>query len=243
MQLGAATWPAADASETELAVLPVGSTEQHGPHAPLGTDTLAAAAVAEGGVERSDHEVAVAPAIPVGVAKEHRRFAGTLWVSPETFRSYVHETVESLAAHGWTRVVVVNGHGGNVAPLEEVCARLSRDGTADAVAFTWFDAVDLEAMGVEMGHAGPVETSLLLELHPELVDETEFDRAAAGAADHWGEWVGGVNLAHDSDTFTTSGAVGDPTESSTELGTRLYEAATDRLATLLDAVATRPGGE
>ena len=242
MQLVEATWPEADASETRLAVLPVGSTEQHGPHAPLGTDSLAAAAIADGGVERSDHDAVVAPSIPVGVAEEHRGFAGTLWVSPGAFRSYVRETIESLAAHGWTRVVVVNGHGGNVAALDEVCSRLGRDGTADAVAFTWFDAIDLDELGVGMGHAGPVETSLLRRLRPELVDEAEFDRAAAGGADRWGEWVGGVDLAHDSDTFTTSGAVGDPRESNTELGARLYDAATDRLATLLDAVATRLPG-
>ncbi|PSP53226.1 creatininase, partial [Halobacteriales archaeon QH_3_68_24] len=121
MDLAAATWPDADTVETDLAVLPVGSTEQHGPHAPLGTDALTAESVATAGVDAYDGEVVVGPTIPVGVAEEHRQFAGTLWVSPDTFRDYVGETVAALASHGWDRVVVVNGHGGNVDALRELC--------------------------------------------------------------------------------------------------------------------------
>ncbi len=243
MHLTEATWTEADALETDLAVLPVGSTEQHGPHAPLGTDALTAAAVAAEGADRADHEVVVAPTIPVGVAEEHRQFAGTLWVSPDTFRSYVRETVESLADNGWDRVVVVNGHGGNVGPLREACARLSRDGTAYAVQFTWFDAVDPEAVGFEgeMGHGGPVETSLVLHLRADLVDEDSLEAAADGAAEGWGEWQAGVNLAYDSAEFTESGVVGDPGQGSAELGERLHDAASDHLAGLLETVAKRAG--
>ncbi|ERH09198.1 MAG: uncharacterized protein, putative amidase [halophilic archaeon J07HX64] len=241
MHLTESTWRDADAMETSLAVLPVGSTEQHGPHAPLGTDALTAEAIAAEAVERVDREVAVAPTVPVGVAAEHRQFTGTLWVSPDSFRSYVRETAESLAHHGWDRVVVVNGHGGNVAPLREVCARLSREGTAYAVPFTWFDAVDPAEVGFSgaMGHGGPVETSLVSHLRPDLVDETAFEAAAEGGADGWGEWQDGVNLAYDSAEFSDSGVVGDPGEGSADLGERLHDLASDRLASLLDTVATR----
>ena len=241
MHLTESTWADADALAGDLAVLPVGSTEQHGPHAPLGTDTLAAEAIAAAGAARVDREVAVAPAVPVGVAEEHRAFAGTLWVSHNTFRAYVRDIITSLAHHGQDRVVVVNGHGGNVGPLRECCARLSREGTAYAVPFTWFDAVDPEAVDFlgAMGHAGPVETSLVQHLRPELVDEDRFERAAAGAADSWGEWAAGVNLAYDSDEFAESGVVGDPAEGSAEVGEQLYELASDHLADLLDVVATR----
>jgi creatinine amidohydrolase len=241
MHLTEATWRDAEALETGLAVLPVGSTEQHGPHAPLGTDALTAAAIAAEGVDRIDREVAVAPAVPVGVAEEHRQFPGTLWVSPDTFRGYVRETVESLAQHGWNRVVVVNGHGGNVGPLRETCARLTRDGTAYAVQFTWFDAVDPAEVGFDgaMGHGGPVETSLVQHLRADLVETDQFEAAADGAAEGWGEWQAGVNLAYDSAEFTESGVVGDPGEGSAALGERLHDAASDRLADLLETVAAR----
>jgi len=235
MHLQSATWTDADAVETDLALLPVGSTEQHGPHAPLGTDVLTAEAVAAAGADACDSEVVVAPAIPVGVAEEHRHFAGTLWVGEDTFRDYVRETVASLAHHGWDHVVVVNGHGGNVDALREVCARISRHDDAYAVAFTWFDAVDAP----EMGHGGPVETSLLQATHGDLVREERLDDAAAGGADGWGEWVSGVNLTYDTAEFSENGTVGDPREGSRERGEQLLDEASDALTTLLDRVAER----
>jgi creatinine amidohydrolase len=126
MHLSDATWTEVADLDTDLALIPTGSTEQHGPHAPLGTDTLNAVAVADAGAEAYGGEVVVAPPIPVGIAEEHRHFPGTLWVSPDTFRAYVRETVASLASHGFDRVVVVNGHGGNVDALREVTGTISR---------------------------------------------------------------------------------------------------------------------
>ncbi len=243
MHLSAVAWPAADAADTDLAILPVGSTEQHGPHAPLGTDAFTAEAVAARGADEADREVVVGPTIPVGIAEEHSAFAGTLWVSEDTFRQYVRETVASLASHGWDRVVVVNGHGGNVDALRECCGRLTRGGDAYAVPFTWFDAVDLDAVSLppeaSMGHGGPVETSLLRHLRPDLVDEDRFDEAREAGAERWGEWVSGVNLAYDTDEFSESGAVGDPAQSDPAVGEALLDQAGEALAELLAAVAQR----
>ncbi|MFW6385240.1 MAG: creatininase family protein, partial [Halodesulfurarchaeum sp.] len=93
MNLADGTWTDAEATETDLALLPVGSTEQHGPHAPLGTDHLAAEAIAAEAAESFERDVIVAPAVPIGVSEEHRQFTGSLWVSPDTFRAYVRETI------------------------------------------------------------------------------------------------------------------------------------------------------
>jgi creatinine amidohydrolase len=241
MNLSEHSWTDAADTETNLAVLPVGSTEQHGPHAPLGTDTLTATAVAEAGVDRYDSEVVLGPAVPVGVAAEHRQFPGTLWVSEETFRDYVRETVASLASHGWDRVVVVNGHGGNVDALRELCGTLVRETDAYAVPFTWFDAADYDDLSVDirMGHGGPVETSLLQHVHPDLVLSDRLDAAGEDAADGWGEWQSGVNLAYDSAEFTENGVVGDPRDGSADIGKQLQESATEALVALLEAVETR----
>ncbi|MFC7204591.1 creatininase family protein [Haloferax namakaokahaiae] len=238
MRLSEATWTDVSDLDTDLALLPVGSTEQHGPHAPLGTDALNAETIAEGGADAYDGDVVVAPTIPVGVAEEHRNFAGTLWVSPDTFRAYVRETIESLASHGFDRVVVVNGHGGNVEALAEVCRRVSRSGEAYSVAFTWFDAVGEHSS--KMGHGGPLETALLRHTHSELVREDRIEEAQKGAADRWGEWVAGVNLAHDSDEFAENGVVGDPGEGDSALGAELETRATEALASLIGAVEDRP---
>ncbi|GAB3682552.1 creatininase family protein [Salinarchaeum chitinilyticum] len=251
MHLAEAAWTDVRALETELAVLPVGSTEQHGPHAPLSTDTLAAEAVAAAGAERfgqeengedtaGGNEIVVAPAIPFGVAEEHRQFDGTMWVGEDTFRSYVRDAAKSLAHHGFDRIVFVNGHGGNVDALREVAGRLSRDGDAYAVPFTWFDSVDAP----DMGHAGPVETSMLRHVAPELVRDDRLDEAVAGASDGWGEWVAGVNLAFDSAEFSESGVVGDPMDADADRGDALLSAAAEALVVLLEAVGQRdPPGQ
>jgi creatinine amidohydrolase len=238
MQLTEATWTDADELDTHLALLPVGSTEQHGPHAPLGTDHLTASVVAASAAEtyeKHEREIVVAPAVPVGIAEEHRQFSGTLWVSPDSFRSYVRDVLTSLVSHGWNRIVLVNGHGGNVGALREICADVTRHEEAYTVPFTWFDAIGATGMG----HGGPVETALLRAIAPGLVRDERIEEARAGASDGWGEWVAGTNLAFDSMEFTDSGAVGDPSEGTAERGEELLEQATAALVTLLEAIDER----
>jgi creatinine amidohydrolase len=241
MHLADATWTDVRDADTRLALLPVGSTEGHGPHAPLGTDTLDAESVAAAAADRYEAEqdapVVVGPPVTVGISEEHRAFDGTLWVSPDTFRSYVQETVESLAHHGLDRVVLVNGHGGNIDALHEVSARLTRDGTARVAPFTWFDAVGEHSS--DMGHAGPLETAMLRHEHPELVREDRIEEAQEGASNRWGDWVSGVNLAYDSDEFTENGVVGDPADGDAEQGEELLGLASEALVDLLVALEKR----
>lgn len=238
MQLSESTWTEIEdvTQTTDLAVLPVGSTEQHGPHAPLGTDTITAREIAAAGTERYEGRVVVGPTVPVGIAAEHRQFTGTLWVSEETFRRYVRETIESFIHHDLTRVVVVNGHGGNVDALREVCAGISRTTEGYTAPFTWFNAVSIEQ---EMGHGGPLETALLRRLQPELIRADRIEDARAGGAERWGEWQSGTNLAYDSSEFTDSGVVGDPSNGDTALGEELLTQAATALCELLDAVTAR----
>jgi len=244
MDLAEHTWTDADGADTDLAVVPVGSTEQHGPHAPLGTDTMTATAVAAAGVDRYDGRAVVAPGVPVGVAEEHAQFPGTLWVTPDTFRAYLRDVLGSLVTHGWNRIVVVNGHGGNVPAVREVCGRVTREGDAYAVPFTWFDAVDVDDIDAltgdeSMGHGGPVETSLLQATNGEVVHADRLDDAAANSADGWGEFEHSVNLAYDIVEFSENGTVGDPRDASRERGAELLDAASDALADLLETVRER----
>lgn len=239
MRLADSTWTDVRDAETDIAVLPIGSTEQHGPHAPLGVDWMTAEAIASRGAERyaeeHDEEVLVGPTIPVGIAAEHRNFDGTLWVSEDTFRNYVRETIESLATHGIDALVAVNGHGGNVDALREVCAQITRGDDAYAVQYTWFDSVEYD----DLGHAGPAETSVIRHLRPELIHEDRTEMAAVEGSETWGEWLHGTNLAYDSDSFTASGAVGDPREGDAALGAELLDEAGAALSELLAAVARR----
>jgi len=136
-------------------------------------------------------------------------------------------------------VVLVNGHGGNVEALAEVARRVSRDGATDAyaVSFTWFEAVGEHAN--RMGHGGPLETALLRHVAPDLVREDRIEEGRDGGSPRWGEWIRGVNLAHDSDEFTGNGVVGDPTEGTAVLGETLLGRASEALCEVTRAVVER----
>src|SRR3972149_3375154 len=106
----------------DIALLPVGSTEQHGPQNPLGTDHLIARCLAEEAAKRT--KVVCLPAVPFGVRSRHRQFWGTVHVKPETFKVYVRDICVSLKYYGVRKIVVVNGHGGNTPALAALAGEL-----------------------------------------------------------------------------------------------------------------------
>lgn len=239
------TTTAAEALESaEVGVLPVGSTEQHGPALALGMDHLAAEAFAHSVVDRED--VVVLPTIPVGISEHHRQFDGTLWVSDETFERYVAETLSSLAGHGVRKAVIVNGHGGNIPALGRAARRLREGHTQYALPWNWWESVTEEAeahFDEEGGHADAMESSILWHLHPDLVDPDALADAEAGASEGWGETVHGASIGFDTIDFSESGAVGSPTQADPEKGAALFEAGAEALDELIDWLADRPISE
>ncbi|AGB36523.1 creatininase family protein [Natronococcus occultus] len=235
------TAAAEDVDAADVAVLPVGSTEQHGPALPLGMDHMAAEGFAHTATDRED--AVVLPTLPVGVSEHHRQFDGTLYVGPETFEDYVRETISSLAAHGVRKVVVVNGHGGNSEALRRAARRLREERTAFAPPWNWWDAVDEladELFDEDGGHADAAESSLLWHLREDLVRPDALEAAEAGASERWGESIHGAVLGFDTIDFSESGAVGRPTQADPEKGRQLFETGRDRLHALLDWLAERP---
>lgn len=165
--LGRLTWEEADRDGGGLLVaVPIGATEQHGPHLPLDTDTRVAVALADGLASRRA-DVVVAPAIPYGSSGEHAAFAGTLSIGQQALEQVIVELVRS--ADHWRGVVLVCGHGGNLVALQWAIARLERERRP---VLSWAPSVP----GGD-AHAGRTETSLLLALCPDAV---HLDRAEAG---------------------------------------------------------------
>ncbi|WP_327052823.1 creatininase family protein [Halomicrococcus gelatinilyticus] len=235
------TTTASDAlAEAEVALLPTGSVEQHGPALPLGTDFLAAEAVARELADRE--EVVVLPTVPVGVSEHHRQFDGTLWTDPETFEAYVRDVVASVASHGVRKAVVVNGHGGNDDALKRVARDLRQSEVAFAPSWNWWSGLDdliAELFDTSLGHADEVESSMVLAVAEDLVREAALADAEAGASDSWGERVHGANVGLDTADFSDSGAVGRPTNASREAGEELFDRATEELAALVDWLGDR----
>lgn len=236
------TTEAADALESaEVALLPTGSTEQHGPALPLATDALTAEAVATG-LDRTD--VVVLPTVPVGVSEHHRQFDGTLWLSAPTFEAAIRETLSSVASHGVRKAIIVNGHGGNTAANRQAARRLRTERTAFVAPWNWWDGVPdatADALFDEAGgHADARESSVVLHLRPDLVDRDMLAAAEEGASEGWGRDVAGADVGFDTIDFSASGATGTPTAADADAGRQLLEAAGESLTTLVDWLVDEP---
>jgi creatinine amidohydrolase len=158
-----------------LVVLPVGATEQHGPHLATGTDTLVVDMVSRfasaRAAESAHRHIVLAPAMPFGSSDHHLSFGGTLSLSPETMISAVCDLARSIVAGGGKRLVLVNGHGGNRGVCHAAAAMASaRHGMAVAVTHYW-DLLPESKDAPIPGHAGEFETAMVLALRPELVGE------------------------------------------------------------------------
>lgn len=128
--------------DIEVAILPVSSTEQHGPALPLSTDTKYAEPVTNGVADRSD--TVVLPSIPIGVSPHHRQFHGSLWVSAVTFEQYIYDTLASITEHGIRKAIIVNGHGGNTPAIERVSQNLYWEEIAFVLPWSWWEGVKQE---------------------------------------------------------------------------------------------------
>jgi creatinine amidohydrolase len=160
VRLGACTWPELDRDAPSALVIPLGATEQHGPHLPLETDTLIACAIAEAAAAGRP-DIVIAPALPYGSSDEHRGFPGTLSLGRDALEAAVIALVRST--EHFAAVVLLSWHGGNVDPLARAVSRLREEGRRVACWQPSHECGD--------AHAGRVETALMLAIAPELVGE------------------------------------------------------------------------
>lgn len=226
------TWPMvaqAVADGVTTVILPLGATEQHGPHLPLGTDTVRALALAERLAERLP--VLVGPVLPIGCSDEHGGFAGLLSLEADTLAAVLVDCARRMVAWGVKRLVILSAHGGNgralalaeaqlryelpelglwIPDAETLCGSAVRE-----VATT--DGVSINAIGL---HAGEGETSELLHLCPEQVS---MNRAMPG---YIGDMTEGLNrlIAAGTQALTATGVVGDPRSADANRGMRYLAA-------------------
>ena len=211
------TWPEAEARRDagDCLVVPVGSTEQHGPHLPVSTDTDIAVALAERVALRLGGAV-VAPAAAYGASGEHQSFAGTISVGHEALELLLVELARS-ASETFARIVFVSTHGGNAETVDRAAARLLAEGR---------DVVAWQAEWRSDAHAGRAETSIMLALQPERVD---LARAEAGNTASIVELMPALR-ARGVRPVSANGVLGDPAAATAEEGLRLLDAATAELA-------------
>ncbi|MEF8882634.1 MAG: creatininase family protein [Halapricum sp.] len=246
MYLADEAWPDLESyfESESLALVPLGSTEQHGPHLPEGTDHLIAQALAREAADRTGY--LCTPTITVGVSPHHRQFHGTMWADAPAFRDYVASITRNLTYHGIDRVIYVNAHGGNVQHLREVGRRLRDDGQAYAIEWMWNDSIAelVDELFEQNGpHGGPKETAMIQHIAGELVHEDRLDEARDGGLADFGESTGrkyGARTFYDSIDNTANGVLGDQTDATAEKGRKLFEAASEQLIRLSEWLADQP---
>ena len=218
-----------------IAILPIGSIEQHGPHLPVQVDTLLVSEVAARTARMVAEEtpIVVLPTIWSGLAEHHMSLGGTLTLDLATFFGLVRGIVRSVARNGLGRILLLNGHGGNMSALNALVGELSVElDLPIALATYWIPARQEFAKILEeqpsVAHACEAETSMLLALRPDLVAMSRLDEI-----DPPREWGGGdsdVYLWQPVSDWSPSGVAGVPGAASADKGERLLQAAAAALA-------------
>jgi creatinine amidohydrolase/Fe(II)-dependent formamide hydrolase-like protein len=225
------TWPEAEIrfQEVDVALLPVGSIEQHGPHLPLDSDAFDAEYLSKKVAEAcTEPRPLVLPLIPYGVSYHHEDFSGTISIGPDTLSRLVYEIGMSASRHGVTKLVVINGHGGNSPALHFAAQMINRD----AHIFTCVDTgetsdPDIHAFTETPNdvHAGEIETSTTLASRPHLVKKDRMKRFVPRFSNRYLNFSSKRSVgwyAHTS-KISSTGVLGDPTKASREKGEQIWE--------------------
>lgn len=237
-----------------VVVVPVGSVEQHGGHLPVGCDAMAAHLVSLRAAEAADRSpmVLVLPPLWYGYSPHHMAFAGTVTLDSEPFITVLCNVAESLLRQGVRRVLLLNGHGGNIASIDVAACRVGETwhGRARVAAATYFQLVadrsgefrDSKPGG--MGHAGEFETSLMLAAYPDLV---RMDAATSHYPRPPSPYLATdlfaaprVRAYTDFKALSPTGTFGDPSLASREKGDAILNACVEELLAFLRDFARWP---
>lgn len=229
-----------------IAVVPVGSIEQHGHHLPVATDTILVDAVAELGAERVADDIPIlrTPPVWMGNSPHHMPFGGTISVGVRGLLDVLERVADTILENNFDALLLLNGHGGNASTINDAVSIIGdshRD--SEVLGLTYIQLADSfihevrdsEAGG--MGHAGEFETSLMLHLCPDLVKEDaiegthlegDYERGTQDLME-----AGSLSVYGTFKKYSTSGAVGDPELASSAKGEQIYELLGDEMEGLL----------
>jgi creatinine amidohydrolase len=249
------------AREGVVILLPVGSTEQHGPHLPLKVDWLCASEVCRRAAELVAGKALVMPTVYYGFQEHTMDFPGTISIRDEHFIDYVYDICKSLVHHGFKKLIIVNGHGSNIPNLDLVMRRVNNyHPDAMCALVSWWDLVfrvgnRKEAMARlresefpgGMSHACELETSVLLYLEPSLVrmDKAVKEVPPKTSEFIWGDlmvgaWNSPVHTVDLTSRSTKTGISGDPTVARADKGKAWLETAAENLARFILEWKERP---
>ena len=224
-----------------IVVVPVGSMEQQGPHLPVKVDALLATEVARrAALKVQTHQpILVTPTVWCGLAEHHMDFCGTLTLDFETFHALLRNLCRSIRHHGFRRIFLLNGHGGNIAALNVICSELVREleglrvvsgtyWTLPEVAEKFAEILEVQQ---NVRHAGEAETSMMLALEPELVDQSILNQADGTPEIPF--YGSGVSRWVSFKEVSANGVIGSPSVATAAKGELLLEVASEGIAGVL----------
>jgi creatinine amidohydrolase len=247
VRLAEMSWPEITAVAPQRpAVIPIAAVEQHGRHLPVFTDSMLLGEVVRRAAEPLGDRVVWTPLLWLGNSHHHLDFAGTLSAGPRTYLDILGDLLDNLVRHGFRRVVLLNGHGGNIVPAQQAVfeARQRYRDRADLLflAATYWqlggkpDQVDRTIVQTQMGHACEWETSMILHLAPSLVGKLSeiepvspampFEPAAQG-------WI--------TKERSGRGHIGDPARATAQKGETLFRIFSHDVVTFLERVIAWDG--
>lgn len=229
MRLQLATWPEIEAylERSSALVIPIGSTEQHGPTGLIGTDAICPETIASG---MSEEGILIAPTISIGMAQHHLAFPGSITLRPSTLIAVIRDVVGSLAQQGFTHFYFLNGHGGNIATAHAAFAEIwadaslaGRDSGLYMKVGNWFAGPRVKALSKELfgdadgSHATASEVSLTWHAYPDQERRAELDPERAPDGD--------IRDARAFRATFPDGRMGsEPQRASARFGRRFYDA-------------------
>lgn len=253
------TWPEVNEAVKlgRIPVLPVGTMEQHGPHLPVKMDAWTATSVANEAARRAPGRLLVMPPVSYGYTTHVMDFPGSITVHHETFIRYVVDILKSVAYHGFSKIIVVNGHGSNMPPLDLACRRVNMETQSQVALASWWGLTAADPSFARKwrkshfpggcAHACEAETSLALHLDADLVqmdkavdEEVLYNkrRSKFQWVDLWG--FGPVMNISWTSEYTESGICGEATIATPEKGKMLFEESVKNLVTFAGEFHSTP---
>lgn len=231
--------------DATVVVIPLAAVEQHGPHLPTGTDTILCTSLAEFVESQLPNSVLLLPTFWLGASAHHLRFGATLDGHLPNYINILQDIANSLLNDDFRRLLFLNGHGGNVDPLKVAMRQLQANFPERLLVggSYWSVADDLLAEKLEgphkfVGHACEFETSMIMHLRPELVDEAQLADAGELVSDS----IDGLFIARDMKHRTAQGCTGTPNLATANKGKELFEGIANRLVKSVEQMLNEPLG-
>ena len=224
---------------SDVILIPMASLEQHGPHLPVEVDSMLGETVALEAARRvaaKGEPILVLPMLWTGLSEHHMSFGGTITLDDQTFLAVLRCIVKSVVRHGFRRIVLLNGHGGNDNAMRVAADMLTPEFEVPIVQFTyWYAAAEPIAAILEtqkgLRHACEAETSMMMALRPELVARDRIPLAKANVTPEVSDLVGGgMYRWRTLGAMSSSGVMGNPEAATPEKGERLIAGIADELA-------------